>query len=129
MDVINSEFTYEERILYKRYYGLISLEDIKMSWLKAMNENLIPEDTLGFVLDYRKAHFNFDPRRHTELTDFYKEHKKVFFQKRIAFVTENPDDIVFPLLIQTLDCGYESRPFSTMDAAVKWVSNGVTVIK
>lgn len=127
MDVINSEFYFEGRILYKRYYGLISLENIMQSWLKAMNENLIPQDALGFVLDYRKAHFNFDPRRHTELTDFYREHSKVFSNRRIAFVTVSPDDIVYPILIQTQDNGFESRPFSTMEAATDWVSSGVKV--
>ena len=127
MDVTNSEFCYDGRILYKRYFGLISLEDIMNSWLRAMNENLIPQDAVGFVLDYRKAHFNFDPRRHTELTDFYKKHSKVFSSRRIAFVTVNPDDIVYPILIQTQDNGYESRPFSTMEAAVDWVSSGIKI--
>lgn len=129
MDVINSEFYYKGKILFKRYYGYISLEDIKDSWLRAMNERLIPKEALGFVLDYREAHFNFDPRRHTELTDFYREYSNVFSKKRIAFVTESPDDIVYPILIQTQDNGYESRPFSTIEAAVDWVSSGIKISK
>ena len=44
-------------ILYKSYFGEITLEDIYSSWDYAINENLIPKTTKGFILDYREASF------------------------------------------------------------------------
>jgi len=51
-----------------------------------------------------------------KFSTFYKENLRVFGGKRIAIVCEWPDDIVFPILIQTKDFAYESMPFSTLKA-------------
>ncbi|MGQ8336789.1 hypothetical protein ACUNWD_09580 [Sunxiuqinia sp. A32] len=40
---------------------------------------------------------------------------------KIAIVTESPKDIVIPTLVQNEDDGYLSRPFSSIEAAIKWV--------
>lgn len=40
-------------ILYKTYYGLISIEDIESSWEDAFKNEVIPKENKGFVLDYR----------------------------------------------------------------------------
>ena len=117
------EFNPRIRILFKYYYGLISVEDIKNSWIDAIAKKQVPDNVRGFVLDYRKAHFDLDPRRHIEISAFYKENLRVFGGKRIAIVCESPNDIVIPILFQTKDFGYESMPFSTMKAAENWVLN------
>ncbi|WP_319478895.1 hypothetical protein [uncultured Draconibacterium sp.] len=121
MDEENFKYEYKDCIVLKSYFGLIAVNDVKKSWLYAIEKNLFPTDTIGFVLDYRDAHFDIEPGRHVEIPEFYRQHPEVFENKRIAIITENPDDIVYPMLIRLQDKGYESRPFSTMDAAVQWV--------
>jgi len=125
MDATKCLIEYKDRILYRYYIGLISIEDIKNSWLTAIEQNLIPSETIGFIQDYRLAHFNFDPGRCIEIADFYQSLPEVFGKKRIATITEHPDDMVYPMLIQLQDKGYESMPFSTMTAAVQWIGKSV----
>ena len=117
-------FDEERGILFKTYYGAITIEDINSSWKFAFREGLIPEVKCGFVLDYRKARFDVVPGRHVEIAAFYKRHIEVFGGYRIAIVTEEPKDIVIPVLVEMHDEGYHSRPFSTMEAAVSWVLAG-----
>lgn len=121
MDVEKFEYDYIDCIVFKSYFGDITIDDIKKSWIDAFTKNLFPADAIGFVLDYRAAHFDIDLRRYMEIPEFYQHHLDVFGNKRIATITENPNDIVFPVLIQLQDKGYESRPFSTENAAFQWV--------
>lgn len=108
-------------ILFKTYYGLVTIEDINASWEYAFENDLIPKEKIGFVLDYRNAHFNIDAKRHSEIADFYKKHIDIFGGYNIAIVTQEPKDIVIPVLVEMHDNGYTSRPFSTLEAAIAWV--------
>lgn len=118
-------FDEERGILFKTYYGAITIEDINSSWEFAFREGLILEIKCGFVLDYRKASFDVVPVRHVEIAAFYKRHIEVFGGYKIAIVTEAPRDIVIPVLVEMHDEGYSSRPFSTIEAAIAWVQVGV----
>lgn len=115
------EFDRSSGILYKYYYGLIDIEDIKSSWEYAFENNLIPKEIKGFILDYRESNFNIKIDKHTAIADFYKKHLDIFGNKKIAIITQNPRDIVIPILVKKKDEGYQSRPFSTLESAVKWV--------
>ncbi|TDN97735.1 hypothetical protein [Sunxiuqinia elliptica] len=108
-------------ILFKYYYGLISIKDIESSWEYAFENGLIPKETKGFILDYRKSNFNIKIDEHTVIAEFYKKHLDVFGNFKIAILTEEYRDIVIPILVKTKDEGYSSRPFSTLEAAIEWV--------
>ena len=51
-DICKYEFHPELNILFKNYYGPISIEDIFSSWEHAINNNIIPSDIKGFILDF-----------------------------------------------------------------------------
>ena len=53
-DFYKYELNSELNILYKYYYGPISLDDIFSSWENAFDNNIIPKDIKGFILDFRK---------------------------------------------------------------------------
>lgn len=108
-------------VLFKYYYGNIDLADIITSWEYAFENNLIPKETKGFILDYRKATFKMEIEKHTSIADFYKNHIDVFGNFKIAILTEEPRDVVIPILVESQDEGYFSRPFSTLEAAIGWV--------
>ncbi len=108
-------------ILFKTYYGSISIEDIESSWEYAFKNDLIPKEKKGFILDYREASFNINPNQTTAIADFYKKHLDIFGGYRIAILTEKPKDIVIPILVEINDEGYSSKPFCTLQAAIKWV--------
>lgn len=108
-------------ILFKYYHGLIDFEDITTSWEYAFENDLIPKDVKGFVLDYRDSHFNIKAKEFLAISNFYKKHLDIFGNLKIAIITEDPNDIVIPMLLKTEDEGYSSRPFSTMESAIYWV--------
>ncbi|MDX1829886.1 MAG: hypothetical protein R3342_10120 [Lutibacter sp.] len=108
-------------ILFKFYYGLITIEDIESSWEYAFKNSLIPKDVKGFILDYRNSNFNIKVEEYNKIADFYKKHLEVFGNFKIAILTEEPRDIVIPVLVETKDQGYSSRPFSTLNSAIDWV--------
>lgn len=108
-------------IFFKYYFGPITLEDIGDSWEHVIKNQLIPEGTRGFVLDYRNAEINIPPARHTHIADFYKNHLEIFNNTKIAILTDNPKNVVISILVESKDEGYKSRPFSTMESAIRWV--------
>ncbi len=110
-------------ILFKYYFGLINIDDIVSSWEYAFTNNLIPEETKGFVLDYRNSNLNIKVEEHKDIVEFYKNHLEIFGNLKIAILTENSKDIVIPILVQNNDDGYFSKPFSTLESAIDWVLN------
>lgn len=108
-------------ILFKYYYGLITIEDIESSWDYAFKNGLIPKDVKGFILDYRNSNFNMEVEEYNKIAYFYKKHIEVFENCKIAILTEEPKDIVIPILVNSKDQGYSSRPFSTLNSAIDWV--------
>jgi len=114
-------FDESSEILYKYYYGSIKIDDISGSWEYAILNNLIPKEVKGFILDYREASLDIDRRDYIMIPEFYKSHPEVFKNFRIAILLDKPRDIVIPILVMEKDDGYSSKPFSTLDAAIKWV--------
>lgn len=108
-------------ILFKTYFGVITIEDIESSWEYAFENGLIPKDKKGFILDYRNSSFNIKLEEHVAIANFYRKHIDVFGNYKIAVVTEDPKDIVVPILVESKDDGYSSRPFTTLKAAIAWV--------
>lgn len=110
-------------ILFKTYYGSITIEDIESSWNYAFENDLIPKERKGFILDYRKSNFDIKIKEYISIPNFYKKHLDIFGNYKIAILTEDPNDIVIPILVKSKDEGYFSRPFSTIEAAIAWVLN------
>jgi len=119
----NFEYVFDEKtgILFKNYFGIISIEDIRSSWIYAFENHIIPTNTKGFILDYRKATFEMTLDEHLEISKFYQQYIHVFRNFKIAILTLNHKDIVIPILVKQEDNGYQSEPFSTLDAAIKWI--------
>lgn len=113
----------ELKVLFKYYYGTISLDDIRESWEHAFTSHLIPHGTKAFILDYREATFDLHIRDTHGIAAFYRDNIKHFQDARIAIITERPDQVVIPTLVEQLDDGYSSRPFFTMEAALAWVTS------
>lgn len=116
------EFDSSLGILYKFYFGEITIVDITNTWEYAINNNIIPENTKGFILDYRNANFKIKEGELSQISNYYRNHLSIFGNKKIAIITENPKDIVVPFLVETEDDGYSSRPFTSTNAAIKWIS-------
>jgi hypothetical protein len=110
-------------ILYKYYFGKISMKDISSSWEHAFDNNVIPQNIKGFILDYRQASFNFKIQEHVGIANFYKNHLEVFGGLKIAIITNTPQNVIIPIMVMAKDEGYSSAPFSTEKAALEWILN------
>ena len=119
----NFTYTFDEKtgILFKNYFGIITIEDIRSSWIYAFENHIIPANIKGFILDYRKATFEMTLDENIEISKFYQQYIHVFRNFKIAILTQNHKDIVIPILVKRNDDGYQSEPFSTLDAAMKWI--------
>ena len=122
-DICKYEFHPELNILFKNYYGSISIEDIFSSWEYAINNDIILSDIKGFILDFRKATFDFKIERFIEIVDFYRSNLDTFQGKKIALISTNPSDLVVPILFNAKDKGYVSKSFSTQEASIEWLLN------
>ncbi len=125
MENFNHKFDKKSQILYKYYTGEISIKDITDSWRSMIENDLIPKDTKGFILDYRDARFSIHVKNseHKEIPNFYQQNLNIFQGTKIAIVTENPKDITIPVLVKEMDDGYMSQPFTTIEAAINWILN------
>ena len=120
---IHYKFDQDTKILYKYYYGDISIQDIATSWEHAIENNMIPKEVKGFILDYREATFDFSHEKHREIVDFYRNNLEIFGNLKTAIIVTEPKNMVIPVLVKAKDKGYTSQPFSTIEAALKWVLN------
>ena len=72
-------------------------------------------------MDYRNATFDLKIDEYSGISNFYKEHIEIFGNHKIAIITEHPKDVVIPVMVKTMDDGYFSEPFCTLEAAIRWV--------
>ena len=120
-DKIKYRFDEAAGIMYKYYFGTITLNDISSTWDDAISKKIIPENTKGFILDYTKANFDIEVSETDGIADYYRQHLDIFGGKKIAIITQTPTDIVFPIMVEKKDSGYSSHPFYTLEAAIEWV--------
>lgn len=115
------KFDAQTGILFKYYQGPIDIQTITDSWDQAISEHIIPAKTRGFILDYSESSLQIGLNELSGIPDYYKAHPEVFENKRIAIIVDKPRDIVVPMLVREKDSGYESKPFSTLEAAMQWI--------
>ena len=124
-DKFKYSFDPSTRILYKDYFGTVSLEEIYHSWDFAITNNVIPNDTIGFILDYRKATFDFEIKLYGKIAEYYENHLQIFGGKKIGIISENPRDVAVLMLFKSKENGYLTKPFFTLEGAIEWVTSNL----
>jgi hypothetical protein len=122
---MTSKFKFENDdvngIFYKHFYGTITVEDVIKSWDEAMRDNIIPNGTKRFIINFLNGHAAYKAENTKLLENFYQNHAELFKGVRIAIVTIIPEDIIVPMLMKRESGLYCLAPFSTIEAAVDWV--------
>jgi hypothetical protein len=118
---IRFNFDTTQKIFYKQYSGEVTYNDFESSWLHVIHNQFFPADTKGFLLDYREATFALSLNETYRISNFFQEHFHIFSNKKIAFIASTPEQIVIPILLREYDSNYQSRPFSTIEAAESWI--------
>lgn len=109
------------KIVTKTYFGDIYIDDIFETWDEAIEKNQIPNDVSGFLLDYKNANLNVPPLQTSGIAKYYRDHLELFANKKIAILSESSKNIIVPILMQEMDQGYVSKPFSSLEAAINWI--------
>ena len=115
---------YGDRLLIKTYYGDIFLTDIMDSWNTIIDQGGINPQTKGVLNDYRKAVLKISIKDIDVLMHYFAK-TGVFKDFRFALLMEEPNQVVFPILAENMNNDFLTAPFSTEEAAKKWVLNGV----
>lgn len=108
-------------IFYKYYSGEVSFNEFESSWLYIIRNQFLPNEAKGILIDYRDAFVNSPIDEAYRISTFFSCNLKVFNNKKIAFVTSTPEQIVLPVLVREFEYNYQSRPFSTIEAAEHWL--------
>ncbi|UCH15424.1 MAG: hypothetical protein JSV22_05515 [Bacteroidales bacterium] len=111
-------------ILYKYYHGHVNLKVITSSWQYAFDNNIIPKNVKGFILDFRDATLKMNIKETSRIADFYGQHSNVFKNKKVGLIMQEPEQVVFPIAIELENIEFFPRPFYTETAAIKWILKG-----
>ena len=84
-------------------------------------KKIIPSDIKKFILDYRGANIMYGPEKSKDIAKFYAMHDKVFGKSKIALVMDKPEQVVFPMLVETEGVNFMLHPFFSIEAALEWV--------
>jgi hypothetical protein len=116
------EFDEELRILFKYHYGKVDVKKIIDSWEYARTNKIIPKGTKGIVVDFRNAEMKIENSEYIEISNFFNQNLDLFGKLKIAIVTiDSPKHIIVPILVSNKEVGYRSKPFLTMEGAIKWI--------
>jgi len=118
---ITFNFDKVHKILYKRYSGEITYTDFESSWMEVIRQSNAHFEARGFLLDYRRADMTTLTNEVNKIAEFFHSHLSLFGSKKIAFIASTPEQIVIPMLLHEYDLNYQSRSFSTVEAAEKWI--------
>ena len=120
-EMLNCRYDAETGIFYKYYSGKVELDDIIHSWNEIIENDLIPEGTKRFLLDYSKANYASAPDTARQIAQFYTEHKDIFSGAQIALIMQRPDQVIFPVLVDA-ECPFMSvKPFYSFEGALYWL--------
>ena len=109
------------KIMYKVHYGLISAQQITDSWQWAFTNNIIPQNTKRYLLDYRQAEFINPVRISSEIVRFYHANLMYFKDCKFAIVSDKSKNIATSLTVKKSDYSYQSEPFSFIELAIEWL--------
>jgi hypothetical protein len=119
---INYKIIPELQVAVEYYEGQLSLNDIIEFELREM-ENSEYSPKLNFIADFRNAELIASEGDVKKFIDFLKKTKGIVDQRKVALVTETPNQVVLTTLyaLYTSDMPVKNKVFSTLDAAMKWL--------
>jgi hypothetical protein len=111
------------KIVFKIHEGVLNVNDSIQSWLSIIQKQLIPQETIGYIIDYRNARFVSGIESSKTMTEVFNGHPKYFKGKKIALITNEPHMVVMLLIVQTFENKiFDTQPFNTEEAAIEWIS-------
>ena len=115
-----SKFLYGKEVLFRGFEGELTVEAEIQMLQYAVDKGLINDRVVGMVLDMSKARFKMPPGEGIKIIDFTAS-VPLLAPLKYALIVDTPENIIFPLLGGILRDENKLQPFSTEQAAIKWV--------
>ncbi len=107
-------------VLFRSFTGPLTTGQENEMLAYAVENDLINENVKGMVLDMRSAEFDFQPEDARLILDFVSQEPKLA-KLKYAILVDSPGQIVYPLLGAIYKETAKVKPFSTEEAAIKWI--------
>jgi hypothetical protein len=111
---------YPDKILIRTFNGIVNSDDILNSWEELIQQQLLTSNTKGIINDLNNCELNMNMSSFSKVISYMKSQKGIQFIK-LAVVTNSPNVIVFPMLMDTNEKMLKIKPFSTFAAAESWI--------
>ena len=114
-----------ESVIYRKFEGAITLDEIYDSWMHILNLEEFTWLNYDLITDYREAEILTPPRKLNLVEKFYEDHLSLIKGSRHAVVTGEPKATALSQLFGENgfvadEIGYKT--FTTLKAAVRWLS-------
>ena len=118
---IKTYYNKSKKIFYKEYYGDLYVEDVINSWNKIFENNELELDFIGILVDLRKSNIRMTLEESSKIPEYYQKNIKIFGNKKIGYLTNNPQKTVYSMLVEEKDKGYKTKTFSSIEALEFWL--------
>lgn len=112
---------YPESILIRKFIGKVSIKDIIDSWEYLHENKLIDKKIKGVINNLSGCELIMDMENFKTLIGYLKKQDYIK-EIKLAVISDTPKTIIFPILGEEQERELKIKPFSTMEAAVKWIS-------
>ena len=129
--MIDKKFAYkifpDKNLAVKYYNGILSLSDIIAS-VNITGQQVDWKPTMNILHDVRDAVLEFEEEEINKLISHTKESKKLYGERKVAFVTNSPNQVVFTLMLANFknEALVSMNTFSTLSAAIEWVELSIS---
>lgn len=113
----------ERKLIIEYYSGYIYLSDILKIKSNAGEHKDFSKD-FNVLIDFRDAELKINVNELLNLFQFAKENPQLIGNRREAYLTSNPEQVVLGTLFEKYkqDLPIESNIFSTLGAGILWIS-------
>jgi len=112
----------EKRLIIRYYHGAFSLSDL-FAVMDATGQDNLYDPTFNVINDFRDGTSGVKIKEINELFGYIKGHKRLYGNRRSAFLTKTEDQTVLRMMLRLLK--YEHiinlKTFSTLQEATEWL--------
>lgn len=111
---------FNKEILFRSFAGNLTANAEIQMLQYAVDNGFINDRVSGMVIDVSKARFTMEPADGLKIIDYTASIPQLAPLK-YAIIVDTPEKIIFPLLGGIKRQEAKLRPFSTEQAAIKWI--------
>ncbi len=119
-NIVYSEDT-NLKILTRTFKGIVTMTDIISSWEHVINDIPISNFQKGGISDYRGTDLRINIDDVYKLKNYFAANINIFKNLKTAQLVDTPT-IALPMFFQMIFPDFQSKPFSTVEAAIYWIN-------